>query len=266
MEAHARIINSINFTGVDRKFDTEAEYRLLQFAQSIVISRREETEFSLAIKKAYGASILGDRQSHDELLKTAEVAATKLKRAWSNVAQQSESLQNWLNGRLRPEYAEAFKKVVGTRKILQSRLIKEGASAQYIDWAFVELEDLYEKKKLNPSNAIIETFGMLKAIALENVKHVGSFMLSLNKAKDFEEFQKNGLYGHIFDFIAIRADKPDIFTKDETYFTGVIKFDILYEAFEQVSREAHKLVPGTHDLEFSTFDLQFTPEDVKKVK
>jgi len=257
----ARIVNSINFTGAKARFDTEAEYRLLTLAVSIVEARRADTDLSLAVKNAYGASIIGDKKSHDFQLLSAADASTKLKRAWGNVAREAQSMQKWLEGRLRPEYSEAFKKVAINHVRLHGRLIEEKASGDYMTWAFEEIASYFDGQ-VDPSQAIIQCFSRLEELAYENVDNVVGFEKSFSVAQETEEFKKNGLHGHIFQYIAIKAEKPDIFTKDEVFFTSIVHFDIFYEALEQISREAHKHVPGTHDLEFDTFDLRLTPEDV----
>ena len=104
----------------------------------------------------------------------------------------------------------------------------------------------------------LSTFAILTGMAQTNGRNVSKFFNTLNEVSDEQVFADRGMYGYIFDNLAVRATKPALFVQDEVYFTGLVRFDIFYEALEQVSREAHTRIPGTHDQTFRTFDLKFT--------
>ena len=66
------------------------------------------------------------------------------------------------------------------------------------------------------------------------------------------------LFKHVFQCLAVEARKPDLFVLDEKCFLAVNRFEILYEAVEQITREAHTLIPGSHNQVYKNFDLKFT--------
>ena len=84
------------------------------------------------------------------------------------------------------------------------------------------------------------------------VKKFGDQLAATNSASDLS------LHTHIYDYLGKRAEKPTLFTLDECYYSCVTDFEIYYEAYEQISRHAHTLVPGTHAASVRFFDLTFT--------
>lgn len=255
--SQARIINSINFLGAHHVHDAEAEYRLLQLAIDIVEARQIGTSFSLNIKGAYRASLLGDMRANFNGLMDARTTGNALRDKWAEVGERSQQIMTWLNGKLRPEYAAAFCEVAQEGSAFQNSLVEMNASESYMGWAFEEIGRSCEQSS-SPQEAIFSTFAILKTLAQGNMTNVSRFINALNTLDEDESFRNGGLYGYIFDRLALRAQKPVLFVEDEVYFTGVMRFDIYYEALEQVSREAHTRIPGTHDQTFQIFDLNFT--------
>ena len=255
--SQAHYVNSINFLGARDVHDSEAEYRLLQLATAIVETRQLGAQVSLSVKAAYGASILGNVRSNSAALNQARTHGNALQAKWAEVGQISRDTSSWLDGKLRPEYAEAFCKVARERGSFHNALIEVGASDEYMRWAFDELATACERES-SSERAILSTFATLKRMAQRNSRNVSHFFSTLSNVAREEAFASRGMYGYIFDNLAIRATKPALFVQDEVYFTGLVRFDIYYEALEQVSREAHTRIPGTHDQTFRTFDLMFT--------
>ena len=253
----AHYVNSINFLGAGDVHDSEAEYRLLKLATAIVETRQLGAQVSLSVKAAYGASILGNIRSSSAALNQARTHGNALHDKWAEVGQIAQDTAQWLDRKLRPEYAKAFCKVAGEKGSFHKSLIEVGASDDYMSWAFDELANACGQES-SSEKAVLSTFAILTGMAQTNGRNVSKFFNTLNEVSDEQVFADRGMYGYIFDNLAVRATKPGLFVQDEVYFTGLVRFDIFYEALEQVSREAHTRIPGTHDQTFRTFDLKFT--------
>lgn len=257
-DSQAKFINSINFLGAHQRYDAEAEYRLLQLGIAIVEAGQVGALVSLSVKGAYGASILGNVQSNSVALNQARNHGNALRTKWAEVDKLSRDTATWLNEKLRPEYADAFCSVVGEGGDFQSSLIDAGASEEYMNWAFEIIGNECQKNSSTQS-AVLSAFGILGRFARTNADNVSVFFSKLNEISENDEaFINRGMYGYIFENLAIRGEKPVLFVLDEIYFTGLTRFNIFYEALEQVSREAHTRIRGTHDQTFQTFNLQFT--------
>ena len=261
--SYARIINSINFLGAHALHDSEAEYRLLQLGEAIIEAQRTSTDFSLSIKGAYGESILGNVDASMDRLTQAQETGELLQNRWFHVSDVSLQTMAWLTGKLRDDYAVAFCTVATETSeepnlhLLHLSLTDIGASADYMLWAFNQISASCNQSE-SPQEAILSAFSNLSTLASVNLQNALTFITTLQSAMNEPSFRQHGLYGHIFDKLALQAEKPAIFVSDEVYFTGVSRFEIYYEALEQVAREAHTLIPNTHDQIFQTFNMIFT--------
>ena len=255
--SEAYIFNTINFLGTDRLHDAESEYRLLELATDIVEARQISTHVSMSVKGAYRASLLGQNDANIHLISQATGVGNSLHEKWREISNGSIQLIDWLDEKLRPEYAEAFCEVAAQRLEFHQSLVNVGASDEYMSWAFSSIGGACHEYN-TARGAVLSTFRVLGELAQQNATNAIAFLRTLNALPQNEAYVKAGIYGYIFDNLAIRAKKPELFVQDEVFFTGLSRFDIYYEALEQVSREAHTLIPGTHDQEFQTFDLNYT--------
>lgn len=253
LTSRAHYVNSINFLGAKHAVDPESEFRLMQLGRVIVEAKRADTDVSLAVKDAYAASILGDKSAHDANIAEAQRLGTMAQRQWASVAQNISEVVTWLDGNLRKEYTEAFKKIA-LSKDFHSELVTKGISSRDMKWAFDRIAKICSETG-DGTQAILKCLLELKKLAEETSEASVKFTQHLGKITNEPKFT---LYRHIFDNLAIRAKKPELFSLDEGYFVKNNEFLVFYEAVEQVSREAHTIVPGTHDQKFETFDLKFT--------
>lgn len=245
-------INSINLLGAKHRFDSEAEFRLVQLGNSIVEAKRVSLEVSMSLKASYAKSIQNSESRHVHLAQ-ALTHATDAKEAWANVAKDFRDTHKWLEGKLREDYSQAFVEVA-TIGSLHATLTEQGMSNSYMAFAFENVRSICEDD-VPPPQSVLACFELLARQAEKCVDKVAQFILYLEELQRQEGFS---LYGYIFDHLALRAKKPRLFELDEAYFASQNEFEITYEAVEQIARHAHTMVPGTHRQEIEFFDLKFT--------
>ena len=245
-------INSINFLGAKHRFDSEAEFRLVQLGSSIVEAKRVSLEVSMSLKASYAKSIQNSESRHEHLTQVL-THATDAKEAWANVAKDFRDTRRWLDGKLREDYSRAFVQAA-TVGSLHTALTEQGMSNVYMAFAFENVRSICDDN-VPPSQSVLACFELLAGQAERCVNQVAQFILYLEELRRQENFS---LYRYIFHHLALNATKPRLFELDEAYFASQNEFEITYEAVEQIARHAHTMVPGTHSQEITFFDLEFT--------
>jgi len=206
----------------------------------------------MSLKASYAASIRNS-ESRDVAFAQALVHAADTEEAWANVAKDFLDTRNWLNGKLREDYSQAFVQVA-IGNTLHAQLIKEGTSREYMAVAFERIRSICTEN-VPPVQAILACFEQLAEQALICADAIKQFILYSEELQAQNNFS---IYRYIFDHLALQAKKPRLFELDEAYFAAQNEFEIFYEAVEQIARQAHTMVPGTHDPEIEYFDLKFT--------
>lgn len=245
-------VNTINFTGAQAEYDPEAEFRLAKLGRSIVEAKLVTLNASVSLKTAYAASLRNRESQHSHFVQTL-AHSTEANVAWANVANDFRDTRQWLDGKLRADYSQAFVDAA-TDRDLHPNLVGQHVSRDYMAFAFEAVRAICEDN-LAPAQVILACFDRLEKLARECAERVNQFTLYIEELQREDDFS---LYGYIFDCLAVRGEKPRLYELDEAYFTVHSEFEITYEAVEQIARHAHTLVPGTHGQEPRFFDLNFT--------
>lgn len=248
------LINTMNNLGASFERDSEAEYRLLTLGRKIIDAKKSSTDVSYAVKSSYGSSVIGTAlKGRDELI-DATKASPRLAHSWAEVAAEMQSVIVWFNGALREDYSEACIQCLTPEYGLFEKLKEKGLTRDYMKWAFEEMR-LIAAQHTYPVDALLACYQRISDYAMQCSDAVIAFHDELARLRQEPDF---ALYDYIFDHLALKAEKPKLFELDEAYFAATCTFDIYYEALEQLTRQAHILVPGTHDQKFENFNLKFT--------
>lgn len=248
-------VNSVNFLGAAAHVDSEAEYRLIDVGKSIQLAKQATAEASLLMKGSYGQSVSGQILAARSTLDQTMSAGIRAQELWSKVARDFDNTRDWLDGYMRPDYSNAFRKLGKDGAKFHKILVGRGISAPHMKWAFKEIREICEEH--SSPECVLQCIGHLARLADDLSSVYGQFFVTLQKIRSDEpEFD---MYTYVFDHLALKAEKPELMEVDEAWFVQMSTFDIFYEAVEQLSREAHTLVPGTHDQILERFSLKFTP-------
>jgi len=232
--------NIINFFGVNPQFDAEAEFRLAQLGRYIVEAKSLSLDVSRSLKASYIANIQNLTSQHGHLTNALE-HLTRAQEAWLNVADGFRDNHTWLNGRLRVDYSNAFVEAA-TVDNLHSALVNQGLSNQYTASAFERIRSICEESE-EAAQSILDCFEHLAELAERCAEIITEFRQHLSQLQAAGNF---ALYDHIFNALAVDGEKPRLYELDEIYFSAQNEFEIVYEVVEQIARDAHTRVPGTH--------------------
>ena len=232
--------NIINFFGTNRQFDAEAEFRLAQLGMLIVEAKSLSLDVSRSLKASYIANIQNLTSQHDHLTNTLD-HLTSAQEAWVNVTESFRDNHTWLNGKLRDDYSNAFLEAA-TVDNLHSVLVNHGLSNQYTASAFERIRSICEESE-DAAQSILDCFEHLAELVERCTEIIIEFRQHLSQLQAEGNF---ALYDHIFNSLAVDGEKPRLYELDEIYFAAQNEFEIVYEVVEQIARDAHTRVPGTH--------------------
>lgn len=244
-------VNSINFFGSAINFDAESEYRLALVASSIIEAKRKGNDLSTQVKSSLQASVLGERVACSLQLDSAIVRASDARKAWARLSLELAETRAWHTGKLRPEFAEACQQAANDAE-LHPGLVEAGLSRSYMKWGFDRVRDTINAGATAEAG-VLAVFTWLAEQAQKIADSTATFIEALEVVRSSET---PSIYRHLYDTLGVGTCKPDLHNIDEAAFAAVCDFDLVYEAFEQVTRQAHLLIPGTH-AGFNTFDTKF---------
>lgn len=248
-------LNTANFFGSNPASDAEAEYRLLELARAIVDTRITDGEASINIKRMYGAGNMG--AATPDLVYPALSALTNAQEKWTAVAYHLSNTRVWLTPRIRPEFAEAYCKAVSNVDEFKTLMMSRNTGSDILTPEYKIMSDGCGTSP-GPIQAIDAAFAALETKAKTVADTVAAFKSSLLAASYRAENAPTGIYGVIYQDLALGEKKPDMYNLDEAVFIAASDFYIAYEALEQVTREAHLLDTGEHDSEIKTFQGPYT--------
>lgn len=256
--ANAYFANIINLFGVNPKHDAESEYRLLLLGKSIVETRLADAEVSIALKSMYGA---GNTKfsSGNELMSNVNDKLIVAYDSWLNVGYNIKTIREWAFSKYREDYAEAFCQIISDASSFVTIMNERRTDADYLMSRYDAISKNCQAAD-NPARAIDLSLGNLEDQALEAAETILLFKTELSSVISRSEsfVEDAGIYGHIYERLALNGAKPEILNLDEKVFIAVTNFYLQYEALEQVSREAHTLSIGGHGPEIERFDGKWT--------
>lgn len=253
----AYFVNTANFFGSNPASDAEAEYRLLELARAIVDTRIADGEASIAVKQMYGAGNMGS--ATPDLVYPAMAALANAQEKWLSVAYHISNTRVWLMPRVRPEYAQAYCQAISSPDEFQTLMISRNTGSELL---LPEYKLLGEgcSGSADPMAAIDAMFASLEAKAKIAADAAAAFKASLFTTARRAEDAGTGIYGIIYQELALGEKKPDFYSLDKSMFIAVTGFYLAYEAMEQVTREAHLIDTGEHDTEIKVFSGPYTAD------
>lgn len=191
--ANAHYINTINLWGAKSLHDAEEEYRLALLAKQIIYAKRAGADLSLEVKGAFTDSAVGQLATNKSRWHGMNRLGAHAQEQWLKVSKEFVSTQNWLNGKIDPSYASEFCEVAGSfASILYESLVKAGASADYMKWAFEDIRAAC-LGATSPEAAIGNVLIRLGSLAKINADNTAAFINALGDVARRSVFVERGL-------------------------------------------------------------------------